>query len=427
MESYHQLLHWILHQVGHQIGDKAPEWLHPVLHVVLIWAPLVMIALVLVRVARRFRKGWRVRDTQTSPPVPDLPIGFRKDAFRFVWAFSRGQQIVLIGLGLFALPVLYASLELPKLIINSALAEEHSPATLFGAPISQTTHLFVLSGFYLLAVLGNGTLKFAINVYKGGVGERLLRRLRLMIYRLWRSGAGPARRAEVIPLIAQEVEPIGGFASDAFALPVFQGGTFITILVFMFMQDPVLGAAAVTLLPIQLALIPRLQRRVNVLARSRAAEVRALGGELGDQASVDSNSARGAHPVGTSLKRIEQIRRKIHRSKFFIKSLNNFLTSLTPFFFYSIGGYLVIEGRLTLGALVAVLAAYKDFSAPLKELFRFYQSSEDVRIRYEEMLRFLGAGGNGSDSQSAQRRELSAPPSVAEFVPNPKLETAEIT
>jgi len=29
-----------------------------------------------------------------------------------------------------------------------------------------------------------------------------------------------------------------------------------------------------------------------------------------------------------------------------------------------VGGYLVIEGQLSLGALVAVLAAYKDFSVP---------------------------------------------------------------
>jgi len=51
----------------------------------------------------------------------------------------------------------------------------------------------------------------------------------------------------------------------------------------------------------------------------------------------------------------------------------------------------VIDGRLSLGALVAVLAAYKDFSAPLRELFRYYQSAEDVRIRYREVLAFVAS------------------------------------
>ena len=57
--------------------------------------------------------------------------------------------------------------------------------------------------------------------------------------------------------------------------------------------------------------------------------------------------------------------------------------------FYSLGGYFVIEGRITLGALVAVLAAHKDFSAPLKELFNYYQALEDTRIRYWEITEFF--------------------------------------
>lgn len=90
-----------------------------------------------------------------------------------------------------------------------------------------------------------------------------------------------------------------------------------------------------------------------------------------------------------ALRRIETIRRNLQREKFIMKAVNNFLTALTPFFFYAIGGWLVIEGRLTLGALVAVLAAYKDFSAPLRELLRHYQAAEDVRVRYLELLTHL--------------------------------------
>src|SRR3546814_11546980 len=87
-------------------------------------------------------------------------------------------------------------------------------------------------------------------------------------------------------MLVQEVEPIGGFAGDAFVLPLFQGGTFLTIFLFMLLQDPVLGAAAVTLLPVQLALIPRLPRRINDLASRRAYEIRGLG-------SAESGERRG--------------------------------------------------------------------------------------------------------------------------------------
>ena len=66
---------------------------------------------------------------------------------------------------------------------------------------------------------------------------------------------------------------------------------------------------------------------------------------------------------------------------------------MTPFFFYSIGGYLVIKGNLTFGALVAVLSAYKDLSSPWKELLDWYQQKEDTRVKYDQLVeQFRPAG-----------------------------------
>ena len=391
-------VHFWLHKVlgvmaelfGHEIGDHLPPEMHFVMHITLVWGPLLFfigVAALLWRFVRKRRLRRRRMQFETvTPALSGLPTGL----YRFILTFSFRQQLIVITVGLIAMPFLYATLELPKAIINRAIEADIFPVSVIGVEFDQIEFLLILSALYLLAVIINGTLKYAINVYKGGIGERLLRRLRLTVFGHWRRGRGSDSRAEVIPIVVQEVEPIGGFAADAFALPVFQGGTFITILVFMFVQDPILGAAAVMLIPVQVAVIPRLQRRLNRLSRLRVVEVRKLGGELGEQAAARSTSG-GVMRIGSNLRQIEAIRKRIHRSKYFIKSLNNFLTALTPFFFYSIGGYLVIEGRLTIGALVAVIAAHKDFSAPLRELFRYYQSSEDVRIRYSEMQRFLSS------------------------------------
>lgn len=387
MNTLDDVLHWVMVFIGWELGDGAPVWLHPLLHIVLIVVPLALGLLAAAAIVKGIRRN--LKNVRVRRPEPDALDHLPTSVFKYIVERSRADQAILIFLGLLSMPILYATLELPKLIINSALAEEHMPASIAGYDISQVQHFFIFCAIYLVAVVANGSLKFYTNIFKGRVGERLLRRLRLLIVRLWRRGHGPDRRTEVIPLIAQEVEPIGGFASDAFSLPMFQGGTFITILVFMFAQEPVLGAAALILLPAQLVLIPRLQRRLNSLSRQRVAELRSLGGVLGEQAATQTR--RNVNLIATmhSLQKIEAIRLQIHRSKFFMKSLNNFLTSLTPIFFFSIGGFLVINGYLTLGALVAVLAAYKDFSAPLKELFGYYQSMEDVRIRYEEVRRFL--------------------------------------
>ena len=395
IDQYHALLHEIIHLLGHETSEASPEWLHSILHVILVFAPALLVV-----VCAYHAVGWfyrcllrRSRARRSAASRQEQPT-----VFRYIIQHTRNQQIFLMGLGLLSLPVLYATLEFPKTIINSAIDAPEHVTVILGRTLSQTEHLLVLCALYLTVIMLNGSIKLVLNIYKGKVGERLLRRLRLAIFRRWRSGAGSHNRAEVIPLVVQEVEPIGGFASDALALPVFQGGTFLTILAFMFIQDPYLGAAALTLLPVQIVLIPRFQLRINALARRRVAEVRTLGGQLGEQAGRSSKHPDDVRTVGASLRNIEVIRLKIHRTKFLMKALNNFLTALTPFFFFSIGGYLVIDGQLSLGALVAVLAAFKDFSAPLRELFRYYQSLEDVRIRFDEINKFL-AEGSSQDQQ----------------------------
>ena len=83
---------------------------------------------------------------------------------------------------------------------------------------------------------------------------------------------------------------------------------------------------------------------------------------------------------------IFEIRYKIYKKKFFIKFLNNFLAQLGPFFFFSIGGYLVIRGDLTLGALVAVVAAHEKLYSPWKELLTYYQLLWEFQIKFDQVV-----------------------------------------
>ena len=237
---------------------------------------------------------------------------------------------------------------------------------------------------------GERVVEYWLNVYQGRVGEILIRRLRLTVYRGWSRNGRPGGRAQLIPIMVQEVEPVGGFAGEAFVTPAFHGGTFLTLLAFMLIQDPVLGGAALLMLPIQLTVIPPpLQRRINELNRTRVREVRHLGGLLADHEPPAAGSSDHLRTLFASVRRIQEIRFRIFKNKFLMKSSINFLNNLVPFFFYLIGGYLVIRGQISFGALVAVLAAHKDFSAPLRELLMYYQIAEDVRVRYREMQRFV--------------------------------------
>ena len=270
----------------------------------------------------------------------------------------------------------------------------------------------------MLLVFVNGGFKFYINTLKGRLGERMLRRFRFQLYhRMLRfplAQFSKTSSAQIIPMITAECKSLGGFIGDAFVTPLFQGGTLLTIIFFMFMQDPVLGAAAVALYPVQGYVIPKLQRKVNLLNKRRVRTVREVADQVHESAAgiidIHANDAvkrrltSFAHLLGT----IYEIRYEIYQRKFFVKFLNNFIAQLTPFFFYAIGGYLVIRGNLSFGALVAVLAAYKDLASPWKELLDFYQSKEDSRIKYEQIVeQFQPAGMADARLQMAEPEALA--------------------
>ena len=173
--------------------------------------------------------------------------------------------------------------------------------------------------------------------------------------------------------------------------PLIQGGTLLVIITFLFVQNPIIGLAAVSLYPLQAYVIPKLQRRVNQLGKERVRAVRKLSERIGETIA----GVQEVHGHGTTtweradfadrLGLIFRIRFEIFQRKSFVKFLNNFLNQMVPLLFYSIGGYLVIQGSLTVGALTAALAAHKDMSAPWKELLDYYQQTQDSKIKYEQV------------------------------------------
>src|SRR3546814_1139697 len=86
----------------------------------------------------------------------------RTGVFHYILRHTRRSQFFLLATALVALPLLYAGLELPKLIINNAISSGHFPLDILTISISQTTYLFLLSTLYLAVILINGSLKYVI-------------------------------------------------------------------------------------------------------------------------------------------------------------------------------------------------------------------------------------------------------------------------
>ena len=336
--------------------------------------------------------------------------------FGFIWKYSKRQQLVILALSIVLLPLNYYSYDIPKQIVNQALGSNDSPA-FFGYTMDRIDLLMLLCGLFLAVVLVSGVLKYIVNVYAGVVAERMLRRLRYQLYStLLRFPLPHLRRVsqgELVQMINAETEALGGFVGEAVSTPGLQAGTLLTSLFFMFVQDWKLGLAAVALYPLQIWLIPKLQRQVNLLGKERVRQVRRNAEKISEVAmgarDIRANDAtvyersRFSEQLGT----VFWIRFDIYKKKFLIKFINNFISQLGPFFFYAIGGYLVLQGQMTIGALTAVVGAQKDITSPWRELLTYYQSLYDVKIKYEQVVSQFDAPGLKDESlQLAEPEEV---------------------
>ena len=416
-------IHELIHRVAGLDQSHSHWWIELVTVLVLVVAPAWTAWLVVRFGVRRWMSRRRTGFSGAAKPIgsPALPTRARSRAAaakphrrrleRYVVQATLRFQLRLVLISLLTLPAAWLLLEIPKHIINHALADTDggSPRMSFlGLHLGRVELLFALCGSYLAVLTLSGLAKYAVNQVRGRVNERLVRRLRLAIARRARGERSPERRAALAAIAVQEVEPIGYFGGSLVVVPLIQGGTLVTSVVFLLLQNAALALAALVMLPVQLTVLPRMQRQLNAKVRRRVHATRALGGLL-TAAGAGPGPGAAASRDGTALEpsillrqmrqaeELEQVRVEISDLKGRLKGLYNYTSNLTPFFFFSVGGYLVVQGRLSLGALVAALAAYKEISPAMRELFDFAQDWSDADARFEEVTTALGRGGQASE------------------------------
>jgi putative ABC transport system ATP-binding protein len=346
-----------------------------------------------------------------------------KNLFKYIWQHSSQDQIWVLFIVLVSMPFYFLTLNLPKTIVNKAIQGEgfddpratakfleivvtppefltsllgESVTLSPGIDMERVPYLVALSMLFLALVCVNGLFKFYINLFKGRMGERMLRRLRFtLVDRVMRLPTLHFRKVkapEVATMIKDEVEPLGGFIGDAFVQPLFLGGQAATAMVFIVLQNYLLGTIAVAIVIFQAILIPRLRKRLLVLGKERQLTARELAGRVGEivegivEVHVNDTSNLERAEITSRLGQIYGIRYELYQRKFFVKFVNNFLAQITPFLFYLVGGYFAITGNLDIGQLVAVIAAYKDLPSPIKELIDWDQQRQDVEIKYTQVV-----------------------------------------
>lgn len=304
----------------------------------------------------------------------------------YSWVFHKNTKlqlltaaIILVTVGLRILP-----LEMQKRIINEAIG------------MRDIDKLFLYCGLYIGATVLAGILKYAINLLQNYIGERTLKTIRERLYAHALSLPINFYRhtspGQVISYTITELIPVATFIGAAVAVPLVNILTFLAMAGYMFYLNPLLGALSVSIYPIEILVIPRLQKYFNRANRERINENQQVSGLIGESISgVHEVHSNASIPLESGkfreiIQRLYSATLRMNAFKFGIKFVNNFFQSLGPFILFLVGGYLAIKGRFDLGALVAFLSAYEKLYDPWKELMNFWQNFIDSSVRYKQVM-----------------------------------------
>ena len=358
--------------------------------------------------------------------------------FRYIWRHSRRDQLIICAVVIASLPFYFASLDLPRRIVNEAIqgraferGQQHRPFPTFaraagmarrlagvqlfeGFEVDRLGLLFGLSGVFLFFVLINGAFKYWINVAKGALGERMLRRMRFelfaLIMRFTPETLRTVKSSETATIIKDEVEPIGGFIGDAFVtagLPRHPGAHRAG---FIMVQNIWLGFIAVAVIGVQFTVIPRLRRELLRLGKQRQIASRRLAGRIGEV--VDGIEAVHVHnaPPGSGPRSATASTSSSTSASASTAEVHRQVPQQPP---RPADAVPVLRGRrlfrahgqLDIGQLVAVIAAYRELPPPLKELIDWDQQRLDVQVKYDQVVQHFAARAAPPDRGQAARGE----------------------
>lgn len=293
---------------------------------------------------------------------------------------SGRDQIVLVLLAFAVAGLAAAPLEVQQLVVNGLVAGT-APA-----------QLALLCALYLGAVATSAGFKLLLNERIALVGERVVLRIRERLYagRL----AGPAAAGEegagdgrIVVMLTGEAETVGQFAGAAFAQPLVQLGTLVSVVGFLVVQEPWLGLLALAVVAPQAAIAGWAQRLVNARVAERVQALRA--------AAEGVARARPGPPdpaVPEALARVYAARRRLTRVKLAAKAASTLIGGLGAAAVLLVGGMLVLDGRSDVGTVVAALAGLARIERPWRDLVAFFRQASVVRVKYGLLAPALEAG-----------------------------------
>ena len=312
--------------------------------------------------------------------------------FGFVRRVSAWSQLWVACLAVAVFILNTAPLEMQRRILNAAVLD------------GDVKRVLVLAVIYAGIVLSEDLVKLLMNVYRGWIGEKAVRVLRLTASALVDSMPRQRDNAGIqgveISLILPEPEPIGGFVGVVVSEFVLQAGTLLSAFAYMFFMQPVLAFTCLLIFLPQLVFVPLMQAAINRRVQARIKVLR--------EASVDVLAPqRGEAEIARVMKqelrfaKIFSLNLGVVKLRYSMHFLMNLTHNFAKVIVLGVGGWYVIDGRTEVGTVVAFVSGLNNVHDPWAGLVSWYEDMMVNRARYQTYVGAMEQFARGEALPSA--------------------------
>ena len=301
-------------------------------------------------------------------------VGAMKNLYRYIWRVSGRQQVYLSLLAVSLFLIQLVPLELQRRIVNNATER------------ADFQFIVWLCLAYVGVVVLQGSLKLAINIYRGAVSERAIERIRLEVDPAAAGGesAAPASKDEgtAISIIVSESEVVGGFVGASFSEPILNAGILLSILGYMLYTQPLLALVAIALFCPQFLFIPLLQKSINKRTESRIQTMRAMSSDIVKEAAAPNGSTE-RQTFRHRVAELYRLNMEIFYRKYGMTFLMNLFHHLGTIGILAFGSWLLLHGRTEMGTIVAFISGINRMNDPWGDLVNFFRNLTNTVVRYQ--------------------------------------------
>ena len=305
---------------------------------------------------------------------------------RYVYQSSRWHQVVLVAMTVVVFLLEVVPLELQRRVVNDLV--KHRDYEL----------VVLLCLAYAGTVLVQGGVKMVVNIYRGWVGERAVRDLRLRVRSLLEEVPAEETSGDTqgvgIAMMVAEVEPVGGFVGSSVSEPLLQGGILASVLSYVFHLDAWMALAALALFVPQFIFVPLMQGAINRRTHSRVSILRHLSADV--IAADDKKELRQTDRE--YIDRAFSLNMGIYRIKFSMNFLMNLCNHFQVISALLLGGWWVYTEQLEIGGVVAFISAIGRLNDPWGDLVNYFRDVNNAQVRYNLL--------SGAINQLAEGRPL---------------------